>query len=113
MQNYIMAEVSLNSPLISAHGAHLDVSGMNIRSLNGCRRFPHLQSLICNNCAIANLEQASARTSARNIIKCDTWIQILKLRPLQHLTHLSFIGCPVTHDPLYRHATPSDKTINL
>lgn len=84
MQNYIMSEISLNSPLISAPTAHLDVSGMNIRSLSGCRRFPHLQSLICNNCAIANLEQ------------------ILKLRSLHDLTHASFQGCPITHDPLYR-----------
>jgi hypothetical protein len=84
MQNYITSEVTLASALISTQNAHLDVSGMNIRSLSGCRRFPHLQSLSCNNCAIANLEQ------------------ILKLRSLPHLTHASFVGCPVTHDPLYR-----------
>ena len=84
MQNYVTSEISLASNLISTQNAHLDVSGMNIRSLSGCRRFSHLQSLSCNNCAIANLEQ------------------ILKLRCLNDLTHASFQGCPITHDPLYR-----------
>ena len=79
-----MSEQSLLNSCISAPGDVLDISGMQIRSLSGCQKFPHLKSLICNNCAISSLEQLS------------------KLRSLPLLTHASFIGCAVTHDPLYR-----------